>query len=167
MKEPDRKARNTQRLGECHPLFRARVLQVIGDLEGQGFRPRIQDGWRSKQDQLAAFNSGHSQLRFGYHNVTGPQGEKMSLAVDMLDDDHPLDASTRYVLALAIAAGDHGLTTGVLWTKAGQPPLTATAKAIKERNIEADVRVGWDPCHVQANGVTLAQAEVADFSGLA
>lgn len=164
MQEADRIARNIARLGECHPLFAARVRSVIDALETQNFRPRIQDAWRSKQDQLIAFQTHHSQVTFGYHNATGPNGEKMALAVDMLDDDNPLASPVRYLLALAIAAGDNGLSTGILWTRTGQPPLVDAKAAIAARDIDANVHVGWDPTHTEVVGVTLAEAQNGDFS---
>lgn len=112
---------------------------------------------------MKAFKAGNSQVTFGFHNATGPSGEKMALAVDMLDDDNPLNPPTRYLLALAIAARAEGLDTGILWRRAGQPPLTAAAKAIADGNIDARVNVGWDPCHVEVVGVTLAEAEAGNF----
>jgi len=103
-------------------------------------------------------------VKFGFHNATGPHGEKLSLAVDMLDDDNPLGPPTRYLLALAIAARDNGLDTGILWRRKGQPPLAEAAAAIAARDIEASVHVGWDPTHVEVVGVTLAEAQTRDFS---
>jgi hypothetical protein len=41
MKEAERKARNAQRLTECHPAFVARLTRVITRLEDAGIRPRI------------------------------------------------------------------------------------------------------------------------------
>src|SRR5881394_952362 len=100
MTEPQRQQRNAAKLLELFPAFRNRISQVIIDLEAMGVRPRIQDAYRSPEDQLIAFNSGHSKLKFGFHNVTGPNGEKESLAVDMLDDDSPLNLSKSFLLKL-------------------------------------------------------------------
>lgn len=164
MQESARIQRNKDRLGECHPQFSARLNRVILALEAQDFRPRIQDAWRSKQDQLIAFQTHHSDVTFGFHNATGPNGEKMALAVDLLDDDNPLDSPVRYLLALAIAARDHGLTTGILWHRKGQPALVEAEAAIVARNIDEKVHVGWDPTHVEVVGVSLAEAQQGDFS---
>ena len=87
MTEPARRARNESRLQELFPTFRARIRRVIKRLEDNGLRPRIQDAHRSPEDQLAAFNAGHSKLKFGFHNVTAGDGTPEALAVDMLDDD--------------------------------------------------------------------------------
>jgi len=74
---------------ELWPSFGKKIKAVIETLEAEGLRPRIQDAWRSEADQLIAFKNGNSKLKFGFHNVTGNNGKKESLAVDMLDDDHP------------------------------------------------------------------------------
>src|SRR5262245_34252500 len=115
MNERQRKQRNTDRLAELFPTFRTRVAAVIADLESQGLRPRIQDAWRSPQDQLVAFNTGHSKLKFGFHNVTGSNGAKESLAVDLLDDDHAAHEGREYLLRLAAAAEKQEVVTGIRW----------------------------------------------------
>jgi hypothetical protein len=71
MQEPRRLERNRDRLAECHAVFAEALRGVIEDMEQQGFRPRIQDAWRSPEEQLEAFNSGHSELRFGFHRPRG------------------------------------------------------------------------------------------------
>ena len=159
MEEAQRQQRNSDRLAECHPKFRDQMKAVIGTLEAQKFRPRIQEAWRSPADQLNAFNTGHSKLKFGYHNATGKNGEKEALAVDMLDDDAPLAPSVRYLLALAIAAREQQLQTGLKW---GLPDnLAKTVEdAIAARKIDAPVsKVGWDPCHVEITGISVADVQ--------
>lgn len=159
MQEEKRKARNQQMLQECFPWFRSRLAATIADLEKQGIRPRIQQAWRSPAQQLEAFNTGHSKLKFGYHNATGPAGEKQALAVDMLDDDAPMAPSNKYLLSLAIAAGDHQLSTGLDW---GLPAnlRQPIAAAIAARDNTAKIsKIGWDPCHVEITGVSVADAK--------
>jgi hypothetical protein len=158
MIEAARKARNQQRLAELYPTFRERLKRVINDLEAAGFRPRIQDAWRSEADQLKAYNTGHSKLKYGFHNVTGPKLEKEALAVDLLDDNSPLKPSSRYVLHVAAAAEKHALVTGARW---GLPKKLADAidAAIASQNWEAPVKIGWDPVHVESRGVTVSEAK--------
>jgi hypothetical protein len=158
MNEQKRKERNEQRMTELWPAFAARIKKVIANLEAQGIRPRIQDGYRSPADQLKAFKTGHSKLKFGFHNVTGANGKKESLAVDMLDDDHAAHEGSEYLLHLAAAAEANGLSTGVRW---GLPAKMAKAidDAIASKNWKADVKVGWDPCHVEPVGITTKQAK--------
>ncbi|MBM4381901.1 MAG: hypothetical protein FJ091_00905 [Deltaproteobacteria bacterium] len=158
MKEELRRQRNAERLLELYPTFRVRLKRVIAALEADGFRPRIQDAWRSPDDQMKAFLSGHSKLKFGFHNVTAPSGAKESLAVDLLDDDSPLASRKKYLLRLAAAAEQHGLTTGIRW---GVPAALRGAidTAIATKDWEAKVKIGWDPTHVEPTGITPGEAK--------
>jgi hypothetical protein len=158
MKEVDRKMRNEDRLKELYPTFRARLKEVITSLEASGLRPRIQDAWRSPTDQKKAYYSGHSKLLYGFHNVTGVNGTAEALAVDLLDDDNPLNPGKPYLLQLAAASEKAGLVTGIRW---GVPTklVPAINVAIANGNWSAPVKVGWDPTHVQPTDVTVAEAK--------
>jgi hypothetical protein len=158
MTEEEREQRNAERLTELYPTFRKRIASVIDSLESQGIRPRIQDAWRSPEDQLRAFNSGHSKLKFGFHNVTAQDGAKEALAVDMLDDDHPASEGREYLLHLAAAAEQQGLTTGIRW---GLPQKLRDAidAALTRQDWKAPVKIGWDPTHVQPTGITAVEAK--------
>lgn len=61
MNESDRKARNTERPKTLFPTFEGRLSRVIQRLESEGICPRIQDAWRSPEDQRKAFDTGHSK----------------------------------------------------------------------------------------------------------
>ena len=158
MTEQKRLERNSIRLKECHSVFGSALKKVISALESDGVRPRIQDAWRSPEDQLKAFKSGHSQLKFGFHNVTSAAGKPESLAVDLLDDSSPLNPSTKYVLRLTPAAQKHGLNTGAFF---GLPVhlRNALQDAIDTKNFDAALKIGWDPCHVQVTGITPTEAK--------
>lgn len=158
MKEADRKKRNDTRLLELYVTFRARLTRVLLALEAKGVRPRIQDAWRSPADQERAFRNGHSKLLFGFHNATATSGTPEALAVDLLDDDSPLSPSKSYLLQLAAAAEAEGLITGIRW---GIPKhlITAIDAAIAAQDWNANVKIGWDPTHVQPTTVTVAQAK--------
>lgn len=157
MKEAARKQRNTDRLTTLYPTFAARVGRVIAQLEASGLRPRIQDAWRSPEDQRKAYESGHSKLLFGFHNVTGQAGRAEALAVDLLDDDAPLEPGRAYMLKLAAAAARESLATGVRW---GLPKKLRSAidAAIVNADWTANVKIGWDPLHVEPTGITVAEA---------
>ena len=158
MKEADRKKRNADRLAELYPTFRARLKKVITSLESGGIRPRIQDGWRSPAEQKKAHDGGHSKLLFGFHNVTARDGTPEALAVDLLDDDSPLSPGKSYLLQLAAAAEKAGLITGIRWGVPGKL-VTAIDQAIAARDWNANVKVGWDPTHVQPTDVTVTEAK--------
>jgi hypothetical protein len=158
MDEAARIKRNDDRLTECFPEFAPRIKAVLAALEAQQFRPRIQEAYRSPEDQLQAFNTGFSKVKFGFHNITGANGVKEALACDVLDDDNPLTPSTRYLLALALAARSQGLQTGILW---GLPaPLAAGVEgALATGNLDSVIKVGWDPTHTEVTGLTITAAK--------
>ncbi len=157
MEESARRRRNKDRLAELFPTFRTRIRGLIQELEGNGFRPRIQQAWRSPAEQRIAFETGHSKLLFGFHNVTGGDQAPEALAVDLLDDDNPLNPRREYLLRLAAAAGKRTMTTGLRW---GLPSNLREAidAAIAGEDWRAAIKIGWDPCHVEPTDVTVAQA---------
>ncbi|MFO1326567.1 MAG: hypothetical protein U1F56_04345 [Rubrivivax sp.] len=164
MREAARRQRNLERLQQLHPRFARRVQAVIDELESEGWRPRIQDAWRSPEAQRAAFDAGHSRLRFGFHNLCTADGHPEALAVDLLDDDSALNPGRAYLLRLAAAAEAAGLESGIRW---GLPPALARAidEAVASRDWSAPVKLGWDPMHLQPAGLTLAQARAGRRPG--
>lgn len=158
MKEADRKKRNAERLKQLYPSFGASVEKLIALLEARQLRPRIQDAWRSLADQKEAFEKGRAKVLFGFHNVTAKDGTPESLAVDLLDDDSPLDPSKRYLLQLAEVAQTLGLETGIRW---GVPAklVKGIDQAIQDKEWDANVKIGWDPTHVQPKGISIAEAK--------
>jgi hypothetical protein len=157
MTDKDRRIRNRERLKELYPWFRAAVRSLIADLEAKGFRPRIQDAWRSPEDQRVAFEAGRSNVHYGFHNVTGAGKQAEALAVDLLDDDYPTHPRQEYLLYLAAAAESRRLTTGIRW---GLPAILARAidRAIRNEDWRARISLGWDPCHVEPTGLSAAEA---------
>lgn len=160
MTDEARGRRNTEMLATCHPAFATRVEAILAWLEDRGFRPRIQQAWRSVDEQQQLYRAGRSKVQYGFHNVTGPTGAKEALAVDVLDDDAPLAPGRVYLLALAIAADTVGCDTGLAW---GLPPrLQQTVREIVDAGdlaaADALPKVGWDPCHVQPRHLTIAAA---------
>lgn len=158
MDDAARHERNKEKLGELHPWMRQRVMGLLVDLEHHGWKPRIQDAWRSPEDQLKAFNSGHSKLKYGYHNITGPNGEKESFACDILREDSTvLVAEREYCIALAHYAQKQELRTGITWGVPKEFQLAIDA-AVKLNDTTRPIKIGWDPCHVEPNtGWTLSE----------
>lgn len=159
MKEDARRARNDQRMTELNPVFRARLARIIKGLEAAGFRPRIQDAWRSPEAQMTAFRTGHSKLRWGFHNATTPDGRPDGLAVDLLDDDSPLSPGVKYLVALARAALSENCQTGIAW---GLPPTLRSAVESAVRLADdppAGLKIGWDPTHVEPADVSVPEAK--------
>lgn len=158
MKEEARQERNRQRLTECFGPFATVMRRVLDDMEGQGFRPRIQDAFRTEADQLKAFEAGTSAVKFGFHNITGAGGAKEALACDVLDDDHPLSPGHKYLLTLAIVAHRHGLQT-LITQSLSKADRAKVAAAIAGGDPNADCPVGKDPTHCEPTGITIAQAK--------
>ena len=125
------------------------MAAVIQDMETQGFRPRIQDAHRSIEKQLEAFINGFSKVKFGFHNVTGANGKPESLAVDLLDDDKPLNPSREYLIRLAATAEALGLQTGIFF---GLPQNL-------RKGVRQAIKVGFDPTHVEVAGISIAEAK--------
>ncbi|GAA4029020.1 hypothetical protein [Actimicrobium antarcticum] len=157
MTEQERLRRNAARLLELYPSFSKRVKRMLEDLESRGLHPRLQDAWRTPEDQLRAYRDGYSKLKFGFHNVTGPDGEPAALAVDVLDNSTPSSPSTAFLLQLSDAAEKAGLHSGIRW---GLPSRLAAAidRAIAANDWQARIKPGWDPSHIETTEVTVAQA---------
>lgn len=164
MNEQARKQRNQERLTECFPKFAEGVKAVIEDMEGQGFRPRIQDAHRTIADQLIAFNKGNSKVKFGFHNVTGAAGKAEALAVDLLDDDKPLGPTREYLIRLAATAQVHGLQTGIFFGLA-QVLRQGLTRAIADQDFSSGVKIGFDPTHVEVIGISIAEAKAGKRPG--
>lgn len=163
MNEDQRKKWNADRLAELYPLFRDKISAVVIELESQGLRPRIHEAWRSLEDQLKAFDSHHSQLKYGFHNVTAANGTKEALAVDMVDDDIENHVANHeraeFLLRLAAAAEKQGLVTGIRW---GLPPELQAAidNAIANEDWKAPLKhFSFDPAHVEPTGITPEDAK--------
>jgi hypothetical protein len=157
MEELARRTRNRERMQELHPHFRLQIGTLIAALEALGYRPRIQDAWRSPEKQLAAYRTGRSKLRYSFHNVTNWEGKPEALAVDLLEDDYPLNPRKEYLLHLAAEAKARGLTTGIRWGLPHERKL-AVDQAIARGKWQAVVKVGWDPCHVETTSITVGDA---------
>jgi predicted double-glycine peptidase len=158
MNEADRKQRNYIKVNELHPNVRPRMEAVLRKLESYGYRPRIQEAWRSPKDQLAAYNAGTSKIKYGFHNVTTSDGTKEALAADVWDDDRPFNAKTHFMLHLLAAAEKNGLTTGIRWSLSDNR-IKLIEDAIAQEDWKRPVWVGWDPLHVEVTEVTVKEAE--------
>jgi hypothetical protein len=158
MVEAARRKRNRERLTECFPAFAQRVGAIIQSMEQQGFRPRIQDAHRTIADQLKAFENGTSMVKFGFHNITSTQGMPEALAVDLLDDNRPLNPTREYLIRLAVSAEAEGLQTGIFF---GLPaPLRkGLRQAIDALDFSAGVKIGFDPTHIEVVGISIPEAK--------
>ena len=166
MKEADRLRRNSDMIAQLYDPMRQPVRGLLADLSSMGFRPRIQQSYRSAQEQSELAAKGLSQRNFGFHNFD-IEGVPAALAVDLVDDDDPIwpndwqaraseerDRRRRFVLCAAIYARRYGLSTGIGWgleEKARAFLLDCVAAGM----IRTDLAVGWDPLHVEPAGITV------------
>jgi hypothetical protein len=155
---PTRTERNAALLAQCHPVFARKVEAILRDLEGHGCRPRLQEAFRTVARQRALKRKGYSTLSWGFHCAVSVEGFPQSLAVDLIDEDSPVEASTRFVLLLASAAQAHGCETGLLWGVSVRM-RTRIRRALRTKDWGASITAGWDPLHVQISGISLAEAK--------
>jgi hypothetical protein len=154
MNESARRQRNLTMISQLESVTALKVTAIITDLEGHGLRPRIQCAYRSPSEQSRAYAHGTSKIRFGWHNITDRDEDRpaeftpAAMAVDILDDDHPLSPPAPFLLMLASSAGAHGMRTGIDWGLP-QSKREAIRRAISDRRWYAPVALGWDPCHVE------------------
>ena len=153
-----RKQDNAERLQLINPGMRPKVKAVLSDLEQHGYRPLIDSGvWRSIAEQAKKKAAGVSQVSYSYHNVTTADGRPDSLAADITDNRWFWSSPTPYWLTLAGSAESHQLTTGIYWGLS-QNDRNKIRQAIKVRNWNANVPLGWDTAHVEPANFTIAQA---------
>lgn len=121
MTDADLLARNKAKVLECVPWLRPKVEAILRDLQGHGLRSRIQEAWRSRADQLAAYNAGYSRLKVGRHTKVNAKGQPAAEAVDIVDDRWPYKEPWSWWNLLERSAKAHGLMTGIHWTKPFDP----------------------------------------------
>lgn len=158
MTETARVQRNEDRLAECHPVARGRFARIIEDLEADGFRPRIQDAYRTPHDQQVAVETGFSDVEWSYHNATATDGTPEALAIDLLDDDSPLKPGWLYMLRLYQHSIRRQCRTGIFFRLKGVD-RTLLRAALETGIHDYHGRIGFDPCHVEVMDITLAQAK--------
>lgn len=145
-------------LKQCHPVFGARVATIIGLMEALSFKPRIQQAYRSADQQAEALKSKHSSVAFSFHMATAADGTPEALAVDLLEDSAPLHPPMAYLTRLAAIAAQHTCRTGILWGLA-PGPRERMQDAITSGRWGYVGPIGWDACHVEVADVMLLEAK--------
>lgn len=167
MTDQARHERNILRLSECYAPFAVRVVRLIADLEREGFRPRIQQAFRTPKGQAAVLASGNSKVKWSFHMATTPEGKPDALAVDILDDDYPVPVKDQrlwpvsfrqYLLWLAALAAGYELETGLAWGL-DAVERRALALAMSTDPLSYTKGIGWDPTHVEPRDLTLTAAK--------
>ncbi len=158
MTDVERQLRNTTMLGQCHPIFAARVRAIIAELEASGYHPRIQQAWRSLDQQVQAQKTGHSSVVWSFHMATAEDGTPEALAVDLLEDTSPIVPPMPYEIRLAAIAARYVCRTGILWGLS-PGPRERLSDAIADGRWDYKGSVGWDPTHVEIGDLTLLEAK--------
>lgn len=167
MTDLDRLARNSMRLKTCNPGFALRAQRLIILLEQHGFRPRIDQSFRTPAEHEQQLAAGTSQSSWSFHMATTPDGRPDALAVDLLDDDYPMPANDQrqwpatfraYLLTLASLAAGLGLETGLSWGLSAQERQQLAA-ALATDPLRYEGPCGWDPTHCEPRDLTLAAAK--------
>jgi hypothetical protein len=166
LSESQRRLTNEDRLAKCDASFAAKVRAVIVDLESSGFRPWVAESWRSPKLQVQAFTLGHSQVKFGFHNVVGSRREPRAFAVDLIDTPGANAPSQAYALRLSSIAHHYNLNTGILWGLSHQQ-RRLVGQAVEALHVYRSVKIGWDPCHLEPADRSLSQIlqDVARLGG--
>lgn len=157
--EARREKSNKDRLLKMYPVQQRRVAAVLRDMEAHDYRPLIDaQVYRSAAQQADLVRRGHSKVYYSFHNVTGKGGKPESLAADVVDAAKLWDADRAFWLKLNSSALAHSSTTGIAWgLSTAQRQRLALAIATREWNYNGPL--GWDTAHVQARGLTIAQAK--------
>jgi len=113
-REAERQTNNAAKLSECDPELTAKVRAVLRGLETEGYQPWIRESWRSPIEQEHAYLTGRSEIRLGFHNVTGRNGEHRAFAVDVVERMDGARAKPRYAVTLARLASASDLQNGYL-----------------------------------------------------
>ena len=105
-------------LDDADPLLVAKFDLLNEDFvrEHPGQTLTVTCTYRSPAEQLEAYNTGHSQLKFGNHNVTDATGKPAARAIDVvvLVNGHTTWDSVYYYPLIELAER-HGLVSGGSW----------------------------------------------------
>lgn len=106
-------------LADLVPQFRRKVEAVLSDLCGHGHRPRIQEGYRTRQQQERKIAEGTSLLKHWWQSKHC-RGE----AADIIDDGILYQVGHAgfklFRKHLGSSAKAHGLGWGGLWRRYGK-----------------------------------------------
>ena len=98
--------------------------------EHPGQTLKITCTYRSMAEQLQAYETGHSQLKKGNHNVTDASGHPASRAIDVaVIVDGKLTWDSKYYEPLVELASRHGLVSGGSWPRFKDWPHIELPKA--------------------------------------
>ena len=161
------KARNMAMLREVYLWLRPSVRKILHGMKRRGWRPRIQQAWRSPAQQRQNLKKKTSKVAWSFHNATDRTGKPEALAVDVIDDKKLYRPPKLFWFHLARLAQKNGMETGIAWGVKGKAKRLEIQKAIDFfiivdpkvfAKLTKNIRIGWDPGHCQPAGVKLSAA---------
>lgn len=161
-------ARNMAMTREVYFRLRPQVRRILHSMKRRGWRPRVQQAWRSPAEQLRKLKKKTSKVAWSFHNATRRMtGKPEALAVDVIDDKKLYRPPKLFWFHLAQLAQKNGMETGIAWGVKGKAKREAIQEAIDFSMIldperfaryTKKIRIGWDPGHCQPAGVKLSAA---------
>ena len=154
-----RSKRKDDMLAQCNPVFANRVKLVYDALEAEGWRPRLQDAWRSQAETLRLYKLRLTSVKWSFHNALNEHGKPDSLAVHVFDDDapNPASPSLKFIMRLCYHARRNKLQTGITFGLLNNTRL-GLLEAIDSGETDWEGKIGWDSCHLEVAGISIAQA---------
>ena len=157
---------NLARLDKIDDSIKEQIKSVLIGMYKEGLRPLIdKDVWRDPAKQLEMFNRGVSKLKWGFHCATKPDGSPGSLAADIVDAEHGWYADKEYAVSNTdekfwVSLGRHALNNGLTWGGFfGITNETQLRQELAENKFYNGQQFGWDPAHVNVNGLSLKDAQ--------
>ena len=145
MKDNLRLINNDRKLQELDEQTRAIVKLVLFDLACKGYKPRINEAYRSPEDQERKFKQGLSKIKSG-----GKHQQRR--AADIIDDRYGwgYECPQEFWLYLASSALARGLKPG-LFFGLGVIEKLKLKRAIQSHDFEKakTLKWGWDCAHVE------------------
>lgn len=108
-------------IAQLWPPLRPKIRAVLSDMEGHGWRPRIQVAYRSEDEQLKCYSRGASSVKWGLHCAATADGTPDALACDIIEDSSPYKETEEWERQLESSANSHGLETGRKWRRPRDP----------------------------------------------
>lgn len=134
--------------------FRGKVELVLRDLDGKKYDGYIAEAKRTIEQQREKVRKGYSKTMNSYHLKRGKDGG--GLAADIVQKGKGWNASKRFWLILGSSAWAHQLGWGGLFglnakqKKALQQAIHTLRQAGWPIEHQAyQVRMGWDPAHLE------------------
>lgn len=121
MTDEARHEHNAALIPQLWPPLRPKIEAILRDMEGHGWRPRIQVAYRSEAEQLRCYRRGTSNVDWGLHCAATSGGTPDALACDIIEEGVLYNTTEEWERQLESSARSHGLETGRPWRRPHDP----------------------------------------------